>query len=94
MRSVGTNASPTIYASSRTDSVAAKNNSRITGTSNTSARRMVPAKNAATLHLLLFIPILKMDASLLQLNPWNSRASVSVANAMVLAVSASLDNPM
>ena len=57
----------------------------------TSKRNKIPAANAPTLAMLDLKPILKIDNSLLQLNPWKSLASVSVANAIVLASALSPD---
>ena len=54
----------------------------------------IPAKKAYTLAILLLNPILKIDCSLLQLNPWNSLAAVSVTKAIVLAIAADVPKPI
>ena len=53
-----------------------------------------PAANAPTLHRLEPNPSFVMDSSPLQLNPWNKRVKDKVANAMVLAVLASVCKPI
>ena len=57
----------------------------INGTNNTNASRNVPIKKAPTLAVFEKSPSLKIECVLLQLKPWYSHASVSVANAIVLA---------
>ena len=57
----------------------------INGTNNTNASRNVPIKKAPMLAVFEKSPSLKIECVLLQLKPWNSLASVSVANAIVLA---------
>ena len=57
----------------------------INGTNNTNASSNVPIKKAPMLAVFEKSPSLKIECVLLQLKPWNSLASVRVANAIVLA---------
>ena len=82
---VGINANPTIITPCGILSADTSNKLPKNGTSKTSSNSMIPAKKAYILAILLLNPILKTDCSLLQLKPWNNRAIVSVAKAMVLA---------
>ena len=59
----------------------------------TAPNNKTPVQNAATLHILLVSLILKMENSLLQVNPWNNLANVKVANTIVLAVIGLTSNP-
>lgn len=58
------------------------------GTNNTRFKRIIPHANAPRLAQLFLNPILKIECSLLQLNPWNKRAAVNTENAIVLASAA------
>ena len=60
----------------------------INGTNMTIPNSTTPAANAPRLYQLDEKPSLKMLCLLRQLNPWNRRARVRVANAIVLAVAA------
>ena len=91
---VGASASNSIHRSCMPFKEAAKNNLCNTGTNNTSASNAAPAANAPTLHRLEPNPSFVMDSSPLQLNPWNKRVKDKVANAMVLAVLASVCKPI
>ena len=85
---VGISASSTIIPICPPERGVTENTLSSTGTNSTSARRQTPATKAPRLYQFLLNPRRKMDLSLRQLNPWNSRAIVSVAKAMVLAIAA------
>lgn len=86
MMSVGITANTKMERTCDETSSAITNKLCINGTKITKASNNTPVTKAATLHILLFKPSLKIDKLLLQLKPWNKRANVKVANAIVLAV--------
>lgn len=89
MMKVGINANTKIVPSCEKLSADTAKSLLKNGTNNTNNKNTIPAANAPTLAMLLLNPILKMESSLRQLNPWNKRAKVRVAKAIVLAKTAS-----
>ena len=81
-------ASKTIMPTFARVSGATWNNVSRKGSNYTAANSTIPAANAIREYLLLPRPRRKIDFSPRQLNPWNRRASVKVANAIVIASAA------
>ena len=64
------------------------------GINNAQLNKPTPITNAPIVYKLVWIPNLKIELLALQLNPWNKRPKQSVANAIVLAVIASVCRPI
>ena len=88
MTTVGATASRAIWPSCAAERALTAKRLERPGTKSTAASSTTPSTKAPRLYQLPAKPSLKMEARPRQLKPWNRRARVRVAKAMVLASAA------